>query len=79
MNLSINFAILTLSFLSNFLKHFSVSKYENLLIFFWKAIQIAGSAQKKSVGLAETQGIFRFVFFRPKIQISLLSYRDQVR
>ena len=62
MNLSINFAILTLSFLSNFLKHFSVGKYENLLIFFWKAIQIAGWAQKKteSVGLAETQGIFFF-------------------
>ena len=66
MNLSINFAILTLSFLSNFLKHFGVGKYENLLIFFWKAIQIAGSTHKKkteSVGLAETQGIFRFVFF----------------
>ena len=49
--LSINFAILTFFnfFLSNFLKHFRVGRYENLFIFFWKAIKIAGSgtAQKK--------------------------------
>ena len=61
MILSINFAILTfLSFLSNFLKHFRVGRHENLFIFFWKAIKIAGSAQKTgSVGLAETQ-VFLF-------------------
>ena len=34
--------------LSNFLKHFRVGRYENRFIyFFWKAIKIAGSAQKK--------------------------------
>ena len=59
MILSINFAIVIfLSCLSNFLKHFRVGtcRYENLFIFFWKAIKIAGSAQKTgSVGLAETQ------------------------
>ena len=49
MILGINLAILTFfkSFLSNFLKHFRVGRYENLFIFFWKAIKIAGSAQKK--------------------------------
>ena len=60
MILSINLAILTfLNFLSNFLKHFRVGRYENHFIFFWKAIKIAGSAQKtESVGLVET-----WVFF----------------
>ena len=60
MILSINFAILTfLGFLSNFLKHFIVGRYENLFIFFWKAIKIAGSAQKRgSAGLAETHVFF---------------------
>ena len=49
MILSINLAILTfLSFLTNFLKHFRVGRYENLFIFFWKAIKIAGSAHKKN-------------------------------
>ena len=51
MILSINFAILTfLSFLSNFLKHFRVGRYEKLFIFFWKAIKIAGSAHKNRIG-----------------------------
>ena len=51
MILSINSAILTfLSFLSNFLKYFRVGRYENLFFFFWKAIKIAGSAQKNRVG-----------------------------
>ena len=65
MILSINFAILTFfKFLSNFLKHFRAGRYKNLFIyfiFFWKAIKIAGSAQKKptgSVGLAETKVLF---------------------
>ena len=61
MILSTNLAILTfLSFLSNFLKHVRVGRYENLFIFFWKAIKIAGSAQKKtgSVGLVETRLFF---------------------
>ena len=50
MILSIHFVILTfLSFSYNFLKHFRVGRYENL-IFFWKAIKIAGSAQKNRVG-----------------------------
>ena len=48
MILNMNFAILTFfSFLSNFLKHFRVGKYENLLYRFWKKIKIARSAQKK--------------------------------
>ena len=57
MILSINFAILTffLNFLSKFLKHFRVGRYENLFIFlFWKAIKIAGSAQKKQVAQRAT-------------------------
>ena len=58
--LSIIFAILTfLSCLSNFLKFFRVGRYENLFIFFWMAIKIAGLAQKTgSIGLAETQVFF---------------------
>ena len=59
--LSINFAILTFVFCFCFLKHFRVGRYENLfIIFFWKAIKIAGSAQKKtgSVGLVETRVFF---------------------
>ena len=62
MILSINLPILTFfkSFMSNFLKHFRVGRYENLFIFFWKAIKIAGSAQKKNrVGRASgNRGIF---------------------
>ena len=60
MILSINFAILTFSkFLFNFLKHFRVSSYENLFIFFWKVIKIAGSEQKNMVGRASgNTGIF---------------------
>ena len=38
MILSINLTFL--SFLSNFLKHFRIGRYENLFIFFWKAIKI---------------------------------------
>ena len=71
MILSLNFAILTFfkSFLSNFLKHFRVGRYENLFIFFWKAIKIGTNKQTKkkktgSVGLVETQ-VFFFFFFRP--------------
>ena len=41
MILSINLAILT------FFDIFLVSMYENLFIFYWTAIKIAGSAQKK--------------------------------
>ena len=45
--LSINLAILTFfKFFVNFLKHFRVGSYENIFIFFWKTIKIAGSAQK---------------------------------
>ena len=41
-----------------------VGRYENLFIFVWKAIKIAGSAQETgSVGLAETQ-VF---IFRPQL------------
>ena len=60
MILSINFAILTFfSFLSNFLKHFRVGRDENLFIFFWEAIKIAGSAQKIKVGwVSGNTGIF---------------------
>ena len=61
MILRINLAILTfLSFLSNFLKYFRVGRYKNIFIFIWKAIKIAGSAQKKtgSVGLVETRVFF---------------------
>ena len=49
MILSINFAILTFFFFfcQIFLKHFRVGRYENLFIFFWKAIKNAGSAKKK--------------------------------
>ena len=47
---SINSAILTFfCCLSNFLIHFRASRYENLFISFWKAIKIAGSAQKNRV------------------------------
>ena len=62
MILSINLAILTfLSFLSNFLKHFRVGRYENPFIFFWKAIKIAGSAQKNRVSrVSGNMGIFYF-------------------
>ena len=62
MILSINFAIL----------HFRVRKYENHFFFFfyWKAIKIAGSAQKSSVGqVSGNTGIF---FFRPKVSKILL-------
>ena len=47
MIISINSAILTfcIFFLSNFLRHFRVGRYENRFIFFWKAIKIAGSEQ----------------------------------
>ena len=60
MILSINLAILTyLKLLSNFLKHFRVGRYENLFIFFWKAIKIAGSAQKSRVSqVSGNMGIF---------------------
>ena len=66
MILSIDFAILTFGkFFVQFSVHFRVGRYENLFIylFFWKAIKIAGSAQKNKTGsveLAETR-----VFFRP--------------
>ena len=63
MILSIKLAILTfLSFLSNFLKHFRVSRYENLFIFFWKALKIVGSAQKIRVGRVNGN---TGIFFRP--------------
>ena len=63
MILSINLAILTfLSFLSNFLKHFRVGGYENLFIFFWKAIKIAWSAQKNRSGRVSG---YMGTFFRP--------------
>ena len=54
-----------LSFLSNFLEHFRVGRYENLFIFFfWKAIKIAVSAQKNGVGrVSGNTGIFFFFFF----------------
>ena len=39
-----------LSCLSNFLKNVWVGSYENLFVFFWKAIKIAGSVQKNKVG-----------------------------
>ena len=56
MILSINFAVLTCF---KFFVHFFLNIYENLFIFFWKAIKIAGSAQKTgSVGLVETQVFF---------------------
>ena len=62
MILSIYFAILTFfKFLFNFLKHFRVDRYENLLIFFflWKAIKIAGLAQNNWVGrVSGNTGIF---------------------
>ena len=64
MILSINLAILTFfKFLSNFLKHFRVGRYENLsfLFFFWKAIKIAGSAQNNRVGRVSGN----MYFFRP--------------
>ena len=65
--ISIICAILNfLSYLSSFLKNIRVSRHENLFIFFWTAIKIAGSAQKTgSVRLAETH--FFCVFFRPYI------------
>ena len=50
MILNINFAILTsFKFFVQFSEtfYFRVGRYENLFIFFWKAIKIAGSAQKK--------------------------------
>ena len=61
MILSINFAILNfLSFLSNFLKDFRVGRYENLFLFFsfffWKALKIAGSAQKKKNRVGRVSG-----------------------
>ena len=55
------------SCLSSFLKNIRVGLRDNLFVFFWKAIKIAGSAQKKKkkkkkkTGLAETQ----VIFFRP--------------
>ena len=61
MILSINLAILTFfELLANFLKHLRVGRYENLLsFFFWKAIKIAGSAQKNRVGrVSGNTGIF---------------------
>ena len=41
------------------MKHFRVGRYEKLFIFFWKAIKIAGSAQKIRVGrVSGNTGIF---------------------
>ena len=66
MILSINLAILAfVSVLSNFLKHIRVGRYENLFIFFWKAIKIAGSAQKRVGRVRGNTGIIIFFFFRP--------------
>ena len=45
------------------MKRFRVGRYENLFIFFWKAIKIAGSAQKTgAVRLVET----RVFYYRPQ-------------
>ena len=50
MILSITFAILTFfkRFLSNFLKHFRVGRYENLFIFFLEGNKITMPAQNKN-------------------------------
>ena len=65
MILSINFAILTFfKFLSNFLKHITVSRYEFFFFFFFFLEGNKNSAQKiVLVRLLETQ-VF---FFRPKL------------
>ena len=78
MILSINFTILTfVSFLSNFLKHFRVGRYDNLFILFWKAIKIAGSAQKNRVGRVRGNTGISFCLMKdifPSLTISLRSY-----
>ena len=50
--------------MSNFLKNVRVGRYENRFIFFWKAIQIAGLAQKQKQNnrdgrVSGNTGIFR--------------------
>ena len=72
--LSIIFAILELLFLSclsNFLKNVGMKIF---FFFFWKAIKIAGSAQKTgSVGLVETQVLFlglMYEFFEVGLTLS---------
>ena len=74
--LSIIFAILELLFLSclsNFLKNVGM-KIFFFFFFFWKAIKIAGSAQKTgSVGLVETQVLFlglMYEFFEVGLTLS---------
>ena len=58
MILSINFAILTFfKFLSNFLKHFRVRRYENPFIIFLEGKKKLKGWHKKT-GLAETQEYF---------------------
>ena len=80
MILSFNFcnSDICFSFMSNFLQHFTVGRYDFFLFlftcffFFWKAIKNSGSAQKTgSFGLTEAQ-----VFFMPN---SLLNVdQDQI-